>query len=109
MIDQTRTMKTTLKLEEAAMLAASLLLFHQHHFSWGWFAALFLAPDIGMLGYLAGPKTGALSYNVAHHKGIALLVYFAGFYGALAALQFAGILSVSYTHLRAHETPEHLV
>ena len=90
-------MKTTLKLEEAAMFIASLLLFREHHFSWGWFAALFLAPDLGMLGYLAGTKSGALSYNLVHHKGISILVYLAGFYWALPSLQFAGLLMFAHS------------
>src|ERR1700688_3763798 len=30
------------------------------------FALFFLAPDISFIGYLAGPKIGAASYNLAH-------------------------------------------
>jgi hypothetical protein len=90
-------MKHTLRLEEAAMLAASLLLFREHHFPWGWFAVLFLAPDLGMLGYLAGTKAGAMSYNLFHHKGLAILVYLAGWAGALPSLQFAGILLFAHS------------
>jgi hypothetical protein len=58
-------MKTTLKLEEAMMFALSLFLFHQGIFPWTWFAILFLAPDLGLLGYLVSPKTGAITYNIA--------------------------------------------
>lgn len=94
---KTKKMKTTLKLEEAAMFIASLLLFQQHGFSWGWFAVLFLAPDLGMLGYLAGTKTGAFTYNLVHHKALAVLVYLAGFYGALPSLQFAGLLLFAHS------------
>ena len=35
-------------------------------FSWGLYAALILAPDLFMLGYLAGPRTGAAIYNIGH-------------------------------------------
>ena len=34
--------------------------------SWVLFAILFLAPDIAMLGYLAGPRAGAALYNLVH-------------------------------------------
>lgn len=34
--------------------------------SWLVFALFFLAPDLSMLGYLAGPRVGAIAYNVAH-------------------------------------------
>src|SRR5678815_5996030 len=50
----------------------------------------------------------------ANHAGPALVVSFmiAGCGCALAGLcyaEFAAMIPVSYTHLRAHETPEHLV
>ncbi|NIP81670.1 MAG: DUF4260 family protein [Gemmatimonadetes bacterium] len=34
--------------------------------SWLLFALLLLAPDLSMLGYLAGPRTGAGAYNLVH-------------------------------------------
>jgi hypothetical protein len=34
--------------------------------SWWLFAALFLAPDLTFLGYLAGPRVGAAAYNAVH-------------------------------------------
>ncbi len=34
--------------------------------SWWLYAALFLAPDLSMLGYLAGPNLGARVYNAFH-------------------------------------------
>jgi hypothetical protein len=34
--------------------------------SWIWFFALFLAPDLSMIGYLFGPKAGAVTYNTGH-------------------------------------------
>lgn len=34
--------------------------------SWWLFAALILAPDLGMLGYLSNPRLGATLYNATH-------------------------------------------
>jgi Domain of unknown function (DUF4260) len=34
--------------------------------SLSWWLALFLAPDIGLAGYLAGPRIGAIAYNALH-------------------------------------------
>lgn len=34
--------------------------------SWWLFTALFLLPDLSMLGYLGGPKLGARIYNAIH-------------------------------------------
>lgn len=50
-------------LAELAVLVAAYALQGE---SWWWFAGLFLAPDLGMLGYLAGPRVGAACYNAAH-------------------------------------------
>lgn len=36
---------------------------------WIWFTALFLIPDLSMLGYLAGRKAGAWLYNLGHWYG----------------------------------------
>lgn len=33
---------------------------------WLLFALLILAPDVSMLGYLGGPRVGAVLYNLAH-------------------------------------------
>ena len=55
-----------LRIEEASLLIAALLLYAHLNFSWLLFAALFLAPDLSMLGYIANPRTGAAVYNFAH-------------------------------------------
>jgi hypothetical protein len=55
-----------LRLEGAAVLALSLYLYARGGHSWGLFALLILAPDLAMAGYLAGPRVGALVYNLAH-------------------------------------------
>jgi hypothetical protein len=73
--------RTWLRLEGAAVLIASLVAFEQQHASWILFAAAFLAPDLSMLGYLAGPIVGAWTYNVVHSyvAPIALVVVAIGF------------------------------
>lgn len=69
-------MKTILKAEEVAMTAISLYFLSQHSLGlsgWLW-ALLFFAPDVSMLGYLAGNRAGAFCYNLFHHKGVALML-----------------------------------
>ena len=47
---------------------------------WGapiWLAIL-LAPDLAMLGYLAGPRTGAALYNLVHLYALPFLLAAAG-------------------------------
>jgi hypothetical protein len=67
-----------LRIEGAALLAAAVLLYREHDASWLLFAVLLFAPDLSMLGYLAGPRIGAIAYNVAHTTVLALAIAAAG-------------------------------
>ena len=67
-------MKTLLKLEELAQLLACIALMSMNVAPWWAYLLLLLGPDIGMLGYMIGPSIGAFTYNLLHHKGVALLV-----------------------------------
>jgi hypothetical protein len=55
-----------LRLEGAAVLALAVYVHARGGHSWMLFAALFLAPDLSFLAYLAGPRIGAIGYNAAH-------------------------------------------
>ncbi|WP_243918272.1 DUF4260 domain-containing protein [Novosphingobium beihaiensis] len=59
-------LQVVLRLEGAAIMVLSLLLYHQLQASWWLFALLFLVPDLSFLGYLANARIGALAYNCAH-------------------------------------------
>ncbi|OYQ38510.1 hypothetical protein CHU92_04930 [Flavobacterium cyanobacteriorum] len=90
-------MNTLIKLEEAAMFALGIYLFSLLHYQWWWFAALILAPDIGMLGYIAGNKAGAWSYNLFHHTGVAVLIYLLGIYAGAEPVKLIGIILFSHS------------
>ncbi len=55
-----------LRIESATLLALSVLLYGLNGGNWLLFVLLFLAPDVSMLGYLAGSRVGAISYNLFH-------------------------------------------
>lgn len=57
---------------------------------------LLLAPDISMLGYLGGPRLGAIIYNLAHNLATALIVLAVGWFAAVAPLALAGALLVAH-------------
>jgi hypothetical protein len=87
-------MRTLLKLEELAQTALALyaLSFYNLGLSaWIW-AILFFVPDVGMLGYLANPKIGAFTYNLFHHKGIALVLLATGYFLSLEIVLSIGLL-----------------
>jgi hypothetical protein len=55
-----------LQLEGLAVAIVSIVAFSRSGESWRLFAALILAPDLSILFYLAGPRTGAAFYNALH-------------------------------------------
>jgi hypothetical protein len=55
-----------LRLEGLAVAVLTALLYARTGTSWWLFAALWLAPDLSMLGYLASPCRGARVYNAIH-------------------------------------------
>ena len=80
-----------LRLEGAALLIVAVTMFWHGGGSWWLFAILILAPDLSFLGYLAGPRLGAIAYNAAHTtlSPIALALI-----GALAAWSTAIFVAV---------------
>jgi hypothetical protein len=67
-------MKTVLRLEELAMALLCLFVLYHMEAQWWWYLLFLLGPDISFLGYLFGNKTGAIAYNLFHHKAIAILL-----------------------------------
>jgi hypothetical protein len=92
-------MKNLIRWEEMAMFAFSILLFNELSIDWWWFLVLILAPDIGMIGYAFGGKTGAFSYNLFHHKGLAILIYSIGWWLSNDYILFAGIILFGHSSL----------
>ncbi|WP_432728129.1 DUF4260 domain-containing protein [Variovorax sp. W6] len=78
--------RALLQLEGAVVLGVALAAYAQFGAGWGVFALWLLAPDLSLLGYLAGPRTGAVLYNAAHsYVGPVLLLAL----GVLAAMPWA--------------------
>ncbi len=92
-------MKNVLKLEQLGFFVFSIFLFNQLDYQWWWFPVLILAPDLSMLGYLAGTKVGAWSYNFFHHKAVALVVYLLGAWLAVPWVQLTGVILLGHSSL----------
>jgi hypothetical protein len=89
-------MQTLLKLENAGLFLLGLFLFMQLDYPWWVFPAFLLAPDIGMVGYFISARVGALTYNLLHHIGIAVITYFAGYYWKVDELMLAGAIMLAH-------------
>lgn len=86
-----------LRVEGAALLAASAALYWANGGSWWLFALLLLAPDASMLGYLAGPKVGAAAYNAFHSYPLPAAL---GIVGLLAGAPLAvAVALVWFAHI----------
>ncbi|PBB89510.1 hypothetical protein CK215_27225 [Mesorhizobium sp. WSM3864] len=83
-----RPVDLAIRLEWAAIAAAATIFYKMTGVSWWLLALLILAPDLSMLGYLAGPRTGAIAYNALHIL-IAPLVL------ALAGILLAGPVAIA--------------
>lgn len=83
-----------LRVEGLAALAAATLLYWHFRLNWFWFGVLFLAPDLSMLGYLAGTRIGAWIYNLAHTYAAAVVVLAAGLISDLAGAPRHALLGV---------------
>ncbi|MGH3079411.1 MAG: DUF4260 domain-containing protein [Gaiellaceae bacterium] len=70
-----------LHLEGLTVLIGALVLYFDAGYGWLLLVVLALAPDLSMLGYLAGPRVGALAYDLAHT------------YAGPVALGVAGVVS----------------
>lgn len=81
-----------LRAEGLVVLAAAVAAYAQFGAGWGWFAALFLLPDLSFLAYLAGPRWGALAYNAAHSYLGAVGLLAAGVLGASPILLAAALV-----------------
>lgn len=90
-------MQRMIKLEELGLTLLAVWLFLQLDIVWWWLPALFLAPDLGMLGYLAGPRVGALVYNLVHHRGLAAALIVAGALLGSPWLQAAGLIVLAHS------------
>ncbi|MCP4168955.1 MAG: DUF4260 domain-containing protein [Chloroflexi bacterium] len=90
-------MKNLIRLEQLFLVILSIYLFSTLEYAWWWYAILFLTPDLSMAGYLAGPRVGAVTYNLVHHKGVAVALYVAGALLGSQPLQLAGVILLGHS------------
>ena len=91
-----RPVDFVLRLEAVALFVGGVLLFLQLNGHPLWLLPLLLAPDLSMIGYLAGPRVGAATYNLVHNLAIGLLALGIGWFAAIAPLALAGAVLVAH-------------
>lgn len=88
----TGTPNMILRAEGLAVLAAAVWAYAQTGAGWTLFLALILAPDLFMLGYLAGARAGAAAYNLGHTYLAPLALLALGYLGAVPILTALGLI-----------------
>jgi hypothetical protein len=83
--------RNLLRAEGFLLLTCAVSLYWRGGGDWKQFAILFLAPDLSFLGYVAGPRFGAMAYNTLHSTIGPLLL---GAMGVMLNLQAATLLAL---------------
>ena len=91
-----RSVDVVLRLEAVALFVAGVLAYLQLNGHALWLLPLLLAPDLSMVGYVGGPRVGAVTYNLAHNLATALLVLAIGWFAAIAPMALAGAILVAH-------------
>jgi len=73
-----RLPRLLLRAEGVAVLTAAAWLYFDAGYQWWLLLALALAPDLSMVGYLAGTRAGSASYNAVHTYALPVLLALAG-------------------------------
>lgn len=92
-------MKNILRLEELGIFLLSTFLYSTLDYPWWLFLLFLLTPDLGAIGYLVGPRVGAITYNLTHHKGLAATFYILGALLSIPILQLVGIIMLAHSSL----------
>jgi hypothetical protein len=85
-----------LRSEAVAAFVAGLALWLVNDGSLLWLLPALLLPDVSMLGYLAGPRVGALTYNAVHNWTLALAVLGLGWWLSSAQALLIGAVLLAH-------------
>ena len=91
-----RGVDIVLRVEALALCVAGVLLFLELNGHPLWLLPLLLAPDVSMIGYIRGPRLGAVTYNLVHNLAIGLALLGVGWFAAIAPLALVGAILVAH-------------
>ena len=102
-IDQSRTAQVAppstrawLRIEGVAAFAAGLTIFVATGGPWLLAVPLLLVPDVSAVGYLAGPRLGAFTYNLVHNWATGLVVLGLGAWSGIGWVILAGAILIAH-------------
>ena len=90
------SVRTWLRLEGAAAFVAGLALYVWLGGPWLLMLPLLLLPDASAVGYLGGPRVGALTYNLVHNWAFGLAVLGIGIAVSSTPLELLGAIACAH-------------
>ena len=90
------SVRTWLRIEGLAVFAGGLVLFGMSGGNWLFLVPLLLVPDVSAIGYLAGPRIGAFSYNLVHNWALGLAVLALGVAIESSGVQLAASILLAH-------------
>lgn len=91
--------RVLLRLEGAAALVLSLLLYAALGRSWWLFVVLLLAPDVAFLGYLISREVGLRAYNAVHTLILPAALFAIGFVTGAGTTMAVALIWVAHIGL----------
>ncbi len=82
------------RLDGLAVALVAIVLYRELGQSWWLFVALFLIPDVSILGYLISRRVGAVAYNLLHTYLWPAGLFAAGFLSARSSLMAVALIWV---------------
>jgi hypothetical protein len=92
-------MKNLMRLEDLFLGILAFYLFLLLPLAWWWFLVLLLTPDLSKLGYLFGPRVGAIAYDTVHHRAVSVALFILGGVLGAAWLQAAALILFAHSSL----------
>lgn len=90
------SMQAWLRIEGLAAFVAGLIVFVALGGPWLLAIPLLLVPDVSMVGYLRGPRLGALTYNLVHNWAFGLAVLGLGAWSGVGTVTMAGAILIAH-------------
>jgi hypothetical protein len=82
--------------ESVALFVAGVVLYLQLNGNALLLLPLLLLPDLSMIGYVRGPRLGAITYNLAHNLATGLIVLAIGWFAAIAPVAIGGAILLAH-------------
>ncbi len=90
------SIRAWLRIEGSAGFVAGIALFVALGGPWLLAIPLLLVPDASAVGYLRGPRVGAMTYNLVHNWAIGLVVLGIGLWSGVDAVALAGTILIAH-------------